>query len=517
MIVGGGSRQLLHCSSTRCGDNNNNNNLHGSRVTAVVFVVLLLTISFVQGGGGGFVVSFITPTTTTTTCRGQRVRHYDAGDAWSSSSSSLRWNRLPTPVQKNPFESRATTTTTLPNEDTMYRRLPLLNFRDSNETINDIDRLDDAIMGGISTSVVRQQQQQQQQPYAIWSGICRTDGGGFCGFRTNPFQAPYVVPFLQHGSTDHRTTDDDDDTGGFYIKCRLVSDNEPERRVWKLTTRTKPDRGELLYQAPFEIAKRGSIRSSNGTSRSSSIFDDVMSVEQEMIEWQTIHVPFDRFRLVRGPQVVQNGPPLNVSAGIYQLGMTMSQFVFATADTPNQNNNTANTRTEKTLPNFRDGYFELHIEEMGVYSATSNSKSSLAVQPESRPLRVLSKDETKEKRSVLLKALFVVAKLFFSEQSQRRKSTLRILRNKYNMTRFQAIRWGFQRRLVQSESSHVSLFRKLQRIMSSTMETVSILSIDTIRSILSLSIKLFLFYPLRLVTTTLGLFKPNKKKMTTTP
>ena len=508
----GGSR-LQHCS-IRFGDKNNNKYHHGSRFTAVVFVLLLLPISFFQGGGGGGgVVSFTTPTTTT--CRGQRVRHYHAGDAWSSSSSS-RWNRLFTPVQKNPFESRASATTTLPNEDTMYRRLPLLNFRDSNETINDIDRLDDAIMGGISTSVVRQQQQQQQQPYAIWSGICRTDGGGFCGFRTNPFQAPYVVPFLQHGSTESRTTDDDDDTGGFYIKCRLVSDNEPERRVWKLTTRTKPDRGELLYQAPFEIAKRGSIRSSSGTSRSSSMFDDVMSVEQEMIEWQTIHVPFDRFRLVRGPQVVENGPPLNVSAGIYQLGMTMSQFIFA-ADTPNQNNNTANTRTEKTLPNFRDGYFELHIEEMGVYSTTSNSKSSLAVQPESRPLKVLSKGETKEKRSVLLKVLFVVAKLFFSEQSQRRKSTLRILRNKYNMTRFQAIRWGFQRRLVQSESSHVSLFRKLQRIMSSTMETVSILSIDTIRSILSLSIKLFLFYPLRLVTTTLGLFKPNKKKMTTTP
>jgi hypothetical protein len=61
---------------------------------------------------------------------------------------------------------------------------------------------------------------------------------GFCGFRTNPFVEP-LIPC--------------DDNGGFYITCRLVSDNEPERRVWKMTTRTRPDRGELLYHAPVNL------------------------------------------------------------------------------------------------------------------------------------------------------------------------------------------------------------------------------------------------------------------------
>ena len=285
----------------------------------------------------------------------------------------------------------------------------------------------------------------------------------------------------------------------------MVSDNEPERRVWKLSTRTKPDRGERLYQAPFEITKRPSANMSTTPFNN----DD----DNEM-EWQTIRVPFDRFRLVRGPQVVTNGLPLNVSAGIYQLGMTMSQFVFAAATTTNDShaNTTSTTRIETTLPNFRDGYFELHIEEMGVYR-TRTSNVTVKVEPDAAllPLNVLSKVETKEKRSVLVKALFVVAKLFFSEQSQRRKSTLRILRNKYNMTRYQAIVWGFQRRLI-SSSSRIA---KLQRIVSSMVETLSILMIDTIRSVLSLSIKLCLFYPLRLMTKTLALFQPKKTKATT--
>jgi hypothetical protein len=306
--------------------------------------------------------------------------------------------------------------------------------------------------------------------------------------------------------------------GGLYIKCRLVSDNEPERRVWKLSTRTKPDRGELLYQAPFEIMKRNS--SSSSSSNSSSIYDDDTSVDA--IEWQTIYVPFDRFRLVRGPTVVENGPPLNVSTGIYQIGMTMSQFLFAAAaptGTPNNNNINNNTvRIEKKLPNFRDGYFELHIEEMGVYSTKGTSQNTVAVESDVRPtLNVLSRRETKEQRSVLVKAIFVVAKLFFSEQSQRRKSTMRILQKKYNMTRLQAIRWGYQRRLVISSndsSRHgvvMTMLRTLPRRISSMMKTLSILSIDTIRSILSLSIKLFLFYPVRLLSMTLALFKLKKQ------
>ena len=320
-----------------------------------------------------------------------------------------------------------------------------------------------------------------------------------------------------------------------------MSDNEPERRVWKLSTRTKPDRGELLYQAPFEIKKRlrSTSTTNDVTTNVDGLYDDETTVEN--MEWQTIHVPFDQFRLVRGPQVVENGTPLNVSAGIYQLGMTMSQFVFAAATTTTTTTNTTtdqNTavRIEKTLPNFRDGFFELHIEEMGVYyntRTTSSNNSIDVVEPESesRPLQnVLSKAETKEQRSVLVKAIFVIANIFISEQSQRRKSALRILQKKYNLTRTQAIvRWGFQRRLVWStmsptttaaiknESSRnsgvaVMVLRKMSRTISAVVKTISILSIDAMRSILLSFIKLFLFYPIRFVAKTLALFQPNKIK-----
>jgi hypothetical protein len=40
-------------------------------------------------------------------------------------------------------------------------------------TIDLVDRLDDAIMGGVSTSSV----QPSKDGYAIWAGVCRTDGG----------------------------------------------------------------------------------------------------------------------------------------------------------------------------------------------------------------------------------------------------------------------------------------------------------------------------------------------------
>jgi len=93
------------------------------------------------------------------------------------------------------------------------------------------------------------------------------------------------------------------DSDGFYVSCRLASDKEPERRVWKLTTRTKSDRGELLYQAPF-----------NFTTTS----DD----------WTIFKVPFDSFKYVRGPRMIPDGPPLDTNKGLYQIGMTMSKFVF---------------------------------------------------------------------------------------------------------------------------------------------------------------------------------------------
>jgi Complex I intermediate-associated protein 30 (CIA30) len=269
--------------------------------------------------------------------------------------------------------------------DTQKQLLPLLDFR-RNTTIDLMDRLDDAIMGGISTSSVR-----QGVSYAIWSGVCRTDGGGFCGFRTNPFRDP-----LMFNATAMKHE-------GFYVQCRLASDNEANRRVWKLTTRTKPDRGELLYQAPLQWRPEAS--------------QDSVASDDKLPDWQTVYVPFDSFRLVRGPRIIENGAPLNISQGIYQIGMSMSQFLFAASS----------NSTEKTLENFRDGYFELHIQEIGVY-ATSGARKvngdspprpdllSTSKTPEVPPLSVYSKSEVQRQRPLLVKFLILLSKIFFSEQ-----------------------------------------------------------------------------------------------------
>ena len=56
-----------------------------------------------------------------------------------------------------------------------YSYLTIFDFTNSTyDTVSKFDRIDDVIMGGISTSTLRQQ---PNEPYSRWSGICREDGG----------------------------------------------------------------------------------------------------------------------------------------------------------------------------------------------------------------------------------------------------------------------------------------------------------------------------------------------------
>lgn len=225
---------------------------------------------------------------------------------------------------------------------------PLFDFTRP-ETVEKFDRIDDVIMGGISSSSM------QFVPNAScsrWFGICRTDGGGFCGIRTLPFEEPLNVT----------------DADGFYLRCKLVSDDEPDRRIWKISTRTRPDRGERVYQAKYQITD-GPIR-----------------------------IPFDSFRLVQGPRMVPDGPPLNVTGGLYQIGMTLSKFDFG-------------VKNVTQMANFRDGFFDLQIEELGVYKKGDRKDGVEVTIP-----GVLSKAEASRQRPLLLKVMLPVASLVFSEK-----------------------------------------------------------------------------------------------------
>ena len=178
---------------------------------------------------------------------------------------------------------------------------------------------------------------------------------GFCGMRTLAFEEP-----LQVGDAD-----------GFYIDCRLTSDNEPERRVWKMTTRTERSRGEELYQAQFTLP-------SNCTE-----------------EWTRVKIPFSNFTLVRGPRMVEGGAPLNATGGIFQIGLSLSKFQIS--------------RNMTQIDNFRPGYFELQLQTIGLYSDAA--KSLQVTEPST-----LSPAESRRKRPLPLKILAPVFGLLFSEQ-----------------------------------------------------------------------------------------------------
>jgi len=302
--------------------------------------------------------------------------------------------------------------------------------------VESFERIDDAIMGGISTSSLRDV---PGETYASWSGVCRTDGGGFCGTRTLPFREPLDVC----GSD------------GLLVDCRLASDNEPERRVWKVTMRTDTSRGEMVYQAAFPLPKRQD--------------------EVEDKKWTRVKVPFSDFKLVRGPRVVVGAPALNATGGIYQIGFSLSKFVIGVNTTE--------------LEGFRPGYFDLQLRQVGFYA--DKAATSLGV---SMP-DTLSKQEVEKKRPILLKVLLPLVKLFFSEKVQRRKSAMRILTQKRGLSRAGAIRYGIRCRA------------KAHGLLASLFKTASIFATDSFRTVFFTIIRLCLLYPIRVISGTIRFVK----------
>jgi len=344
-------------------------------------------------------------------------------------------------------QNHAETATTLGATHTPIFDFTLTNPATKAKSASSFERIDDAIMGGISLSSLRDV---PYQPYASWSGVCRTDGGGFCGMRTLPFTEP-----LNATGAD-----------GLYLDCKLVSDDEAERRVWKMTVRTDSSRGEMVYQAEYDLGK-AIVEAKNETEESG---ED---------RWARVVIPFDDFQLVRGPRLVPDGPPLNVTGGIFQIGMTLSKFQMAQNTTE--------------LDNFRAGYFDMSIKRIGFYH-DSDSDVSLVASPRNVP-DTLTKEAAEKKRPVLLKLLLPVAKLFFSEKANRRKSAMRILREDRKLNRAQAILFGVRCR------------KKSTGALSSLMKTCGILAVDAFRAVALTVLRIGLVYPLRLVGMVVRLVK----------
>ena len=292
--------------------------------------------------------------------------------------------------------------------------------------------------------------------------------------RTLPFQDK---PLLKEAK--------DQDQEGLYLEVKLNSDDEPERRMWKVTVRTDSSRGEMVYQAPFDLAAFATEAKENNE------------------EWTRVKVPFETFQLVRGPRLIVDGPKLDLEGGIFQIGMTLSKFKIAVNTT--------------VLEDFRAGYFELLIRQIGFYKdeevaedvkevevaekeesesdvevAETETEQTLeqAVKQAVKEIEVpdtLSKKEAEKKRPLPLKILLPIAKLLFSENANRRKSAMGILRNKRNMTRSQAILFGMKSRA------------KSIGWIPSIGKTVGILSVDSFRGILKNFLKVLFLLPFRLV------------------
>lgn len=279
---------------------------------------------------------------------------------------------------------------------------------------------------------------------------------------------------------------------GIFIDCKLASDEEAERRVWKMTVRTDTSRGEMVFQSQFDLKAAMEEATQRGKQEE----------EEEEEAWARVKVPFDAFQLVRGPRLVLDGPKLDVSGGIFQIGMTMSKFLMAVNTTE--------------LENFRPGFFDLHIQRIGFYQEVPSSSSSSSsgsqqllsqeemqkdvgstnVDGESVNVNVnvavdvpetLTKTEADKKKPVLFKILAPLARLLFSEKANRRKSAMNLLREKRNMSRVRAILFGIQSR------------RKSMGLISSICKTVGILGVDSARTMFKLALKVIFVYPLRLV------------------
>ncbi len=256
------------------------------------------------------------------------------------------------------------------------------------------ERVDDVVMGGISSSTIAPDPGGRE--CLVWAGKCRAEGGGFAGARSVSLQTP-----LDLSSFD-----------GLALTCGFESDAEPERRTWKATVRTQNDRGEMVYQATF----------------TPPVVDDDKKTPRET------RLPWNAFRLVRGPTVVPDVPPLSKEqcGSVYGLGLIMSRF-----------------GARGPMPEFREGPFRLAVHAFGVYCETKTFDEI----PETKTLLDAASSnlgkrasENRGTRNVVTFLLSPLIKLAFDEKRRRRKRARDLLKKRFGVGAFRA-RFSFGQKL----------------------------------------------------------------------
>ena len=250
------------------------------------------------------------------------------------------------------------------------------------------ERVDDVVMGGVSSSTIAPDPAGRE--CLVWAGKCRAEGGGFAGARSVALRTPLDLSAFD----------------GLALTCGFESDAEPERRTWKATVRTQNDRGEMVYQATFAPPVADAAASATDVPRETRI-------------------PWDAFRLVRGPTVVPDVPPLSAEqcGSVYGLGLIMSRF-----------------SARGPMPEFREGPFRLAVHALGVYSSSAADASASASASAAPSLLAAASanagkraSENRGSRNVVTFLLSPLIKLAFDEKRRRRKRARALLRDRFGV------------------------------------------------------------------------------------
>lgn len=278
-----------------------------------------------------------------------------------STAFALLHANAPSPLRRGAAVRLSATTT-----------YPLFTFSGANAqlSLDAWERIDDTIMGGVSSSRLVLD---QASGSASFEGRIRSEGGGFCGTRMRLLKEPIDLSSSQ----------------GMFIEAEIPQSEggiHPSKRVWKMAVRTKQDRGEVVYQQAFTPPLAGGGR-------------------------QVIQLPFDGFRLVRGPRLVPGVPPLTPqqTKETYQLSIVVSKFTVS--------------EDGSALPEFEQGPFVLKLFAVGTYgdaaAAASQGKPSVP--------RALTEAEQRAAASPLLKLLRPLLGLLFGEANRRRTAATKLL------------------------------------------------------------------------------------------
>ena len=257
---------------------------------------------------------------------------------------------------------------------------PLYDFSNT-ATVDAWERIDDVIMGGVSSSRLV-----PESSSTLFEGRLRSEGGGFCGQRMKLLAEP-----IDLSSAD-----------GIYVDCEVLDVGAaPSKRVWKMAIRTRQDRGEVVYQQAFNPSKQR----------------------------QAVKLPYDKFRLVRGPRLVPGIPPLDAASTneTYQISLVVSKFEVS--------------ETGQALDGFEEGLFAMRLHGIGTYAGTASSAAAKTKPPASMP-RALTKEEQEKAAPPVIKLLRPLLGLLFGEETRRRRAATKLVEAR-GTSKWQRVKLGF--------------------------------------------------------------------------